>query len=211
ARNVLRLRIDDEVQAFDDAGATGVGRVIEVDPVIVLEILSVRAAETAPALTIASAVPKGDRADWLAEKLSEVGVDRWVPLRTARSVVHPEGEKTKRWDRIAIEAAKQSRRTGVLRIERLTPLATLISQPDLAPAYVLTTRPGAQPLTQALDRTARATLLIGPEGGWDDAEQAQMIERGLTPVTLGPTILRIETAALLAAGIVRLLQQTTNE
>src|SRR5687767_15989799 len=74
--------------------------------------------------TIAAAVPKGDRADWMVEKLSELGVEEFIPLASARSVVLPEGRnKRERWVRIATEAAKQSRRGGVMRVGELTPVA----------------------------------------------------------------------------------------
>ena len=78
--------------------------------------------------TVASAVPKGPRADWMVEKLSELGATAFVPLQTARSVAMPSGSgKLDRWSRLAAEAAKQCGRPGVMRIEPLTPVADVIS------------------------------------------------------------------------------------
>jgi len=146
-------------------------------------------------------------------------VTAFVPLRTARSVVHPEGAgKLSRWERIAAEAARQSHRSGVMEIYGLEPLSAVVERftagtlsprtPPPAPSLkgrgsFLSTGDG---VSQILDLEARPTLLlIGPEGGWTAEEETMMRDRGLTAASLGPTILRIETAAVVAAGIARLL------
>ncbi len=128
---VLRLVEGETVELFDDAGQTATGTVhhegsadasVRVGPV------------TAPAsrallLTIAAAIPKGERADWMIEKLSELGVDTFIPLAAARSVVVPEGRnKHERWARIARESAEQSRRIGTMRIEEIVPVDSAIKR-----------------------------------------------------------------------------------
>lgn len=203
ARDVLRLKLGGSVEVFDSAGHLGLGVIVALEPVVQVRIESLadRPASTFE-LTIASAVPKGDRADWLVEKLSELGVTRWIPLQTARSVVHPEGtSKIDRWNRIAIEAAKQCKRTGTMQIDPLTPLAQVISGISIQ-GYFGSTFAGAGPLVMQ-DGLANAIVLIGPEGGWTPEEEQAMTQSGLTPVTLGDTILRIETAALAAAVLAR--------
>jgi len=204
ARDVLRLGLGDDVELFTAAGATASGVISELNPsVVAVEVRNIVDARETFSLTIASAIPKGARADWMIEKLSELGVARFVPLMTRRSVVHPEGKnKIDRWQRLAAESAKQSRRTGVMRIEPLTPLAELLRQADQATAY-LSTAPGAVPLSSILHPpSSHLTLLVGPEGGWGEDELAAFAERHLTPITLGGTILRVETAAIAAAAVV---------
>ena len=200
---MLRIEVGDTVEAFDSEGRSAIGTIDRLEPTVVLRIDTIVEPPSGNTLIVASAVPKGERADWLVEKLSEIGVGRWIPLRTARSVVHPEGEKTKRWDRIAIEAAKQSRRAGIIAIDPLTDLFSLLDRSDATTSFVLSTRKDAAGICDALVNRTPAMLLIGPEGGWADAEEDELRTRGLTPVSLGPTILRIETAAVVAAGIVR--------
>ena len=122
-RDVLRLDAGDEIEVFDSDGHVATASITSAGTNVVLLIREVRQARNDLQLTVSSAIPKGDRADWMIEKLSEVGVTTFVPLRTARSVVHPEGKgKLDRWERIVIESAKQSRRAGVMKI---MPLMTL--------------------------------------------------------------------------------------
>lgn len=204
---VLRLPDGATVEAFDSAGRVAPAT-LHAGPPALIEITSdpVAGPATMP-LTVASAVPKGDRADYLVEKLGELGVARWVPLRTNRSVVHPDGaSKFARWERIAVEAARQSHAPAVLQIAPLAApgdLASLIVSPaDAVPqppvVWVCSTRPDALP---ALSAPPPAAVLVGPEGGWTDDELAAFAHAGHTHVSLGPTVLRVETAALVAAAL----------
>jgi 16S rRNA (uracil1498-N3)-methyltransferase len=207
ARNVLRLKVGDDVELFDDAGHVARGAIERCDAAaVVARVDEVVARSESSGITVASAVPKGDRGDWMIEKLSELGVDRFTPLSTGRSVVHPSGKnKRDRWQRIATESAKQSRRAGVMTIDELTPLDRVI-EADRAALY-LDIDPGAPSLfehlrSQISDWGLRIALLVGPEGGWTDEEVARMRAVGLTGVRLTATILRVETAAVAAAAIV---------
>jgi 16S rRNA (uracil1498-N3)-methyltransferase len=204
ARDVLRLSDGDAVELFDDAGASADARIAggNGDRVIV-DVATIRHSKIAHGgLTVASAVPKGERADWMVEKLSEIGVDCFIPLATERSVVLPKGKsKHERWERLAIESAKQSRRAGVMKINQLTAVEN-IAAPG---ALFLTTEPEAQSILEIKTSTHRITLLIGPEGGWSANELKRFREAGLTGVKLTATILRIETAAICAAAVVATL------
>jgi 16S rRNA (uracil1498-N3)-methyltransferase len=160
------------------------------------------------------------------ETWSAVGVARFVPLMTERSVVHPEGRnKIERWERLAGEAARQSRRVGVMGISELRKLEEVIEGVEGRGGF-LSTAPGggslvafvggkipsaeADPTGASADREERwaeptprkMLLLVGPEGGWTEGEEGRMAGRGLTAVTLGATILRVETAAIAAAAVV---------
>ena len=130
-RDVLRMTPGAIVEVFDQTGARGRGRIASVTPggvsVEIDEIIP--ACANRPRLTIAAAVPKAARADWMIEKLSELGVDALIPLSTRRSIVLPRGsEKLDRWRRLAAESAEQSARTGVMRIEPLTQLPVVIER-----------------------------------------------------------------------------------
>lgn len=209
ARDVLRLTDGAAVEVFDDAGRvargvlliSGTGASVRVERV-----------DRAPALgasgrlTVVSAVPKGDRADWMVEKLSELGVAEFVPLAAARSVVLPEGKnKRARWARIATEAAKQSRRGGVMSVGELASLPeALAAGPN---AWYLSTEAGVTPvgIAAAMNATARdadVRAFIGPEGGWTEGELLQFSAAGAVAVRLTDTILRVETAAVAVAAVV---------
>jgi 16S rRNA (uracil1498-N3)-methyltransferase len=214
ARDVLRLADGAGVEVFDDAGAVGRGVLIlsgdgafvrvEEDGVVPSPAVGV-------SLVVAAAVPKGDRADWMVEKLSELGVAEFVPLAAARSVVLPEGRgKRDRWLRIATEAAKQSRRVGVMRITELMAMNNAIARATPAGAawFLSTEEEQGTPIGHALARLPRGqaiTAFIGPEGGWTVQERQRFTAAGAIPVWLTRTILRVETAAVATAAAVACL------
>ena len=200
-RDVLRLAVGDELELFDNGGTTAVGRIVAVTVgVVAVEVAALTAADrSAVALTVAAAVPKGDRADWMVEKLSELGVARFVPVAAGRSVVVPGGRnKVERWERIAVEAAKQCRRAGVMAIEAVTPVADVIAGPA---GWILATEGGTRPVA-AVGVPAALTVLVGPEGGWTADELAAADAAGWARVALTGTVLRVETAAVAVAAVV---------
>jgi 16S rRNA (uracil1498-N3)-methyltransferase len=209
ARDVLRLREGDEAELFTASGQAARGTLASVTPgeviVRVGEVTDSRPA--AVQLTIASAIPKAARADWMIEKLSELGVYKFIPLITDRSVVHPEGKgKLARWQRLAGESAKQSQRPGVMRIAPLTPVRDVLADVTAdTTALPLCTGPDAKPFSSVLPFPPSMLLLIGPEGDWSEAELKVFADRHLTPLSLGATILRVETAAIAAAAVVAAL------
>jgi 16S rRNA (uracil1498-N3)-methyltransferase len=218
ARDVLRLADGAAVEVFDDAGAVGRGVLILGGGELFVRVepdglVAQRGAGVA--LTVAAAVPKGDRADWMVEKLSELGVAEFVPVAAARSVVLPEGRgKRERWMRIATEAAKQSRRAGVMRITELTRLDEAIRRATGGGAawFLSTEEPHATPIGDAVERvpTGRGlTAFIGPEGGWTSQERERFAAAGVVPVRLTPTVLRVETAAVTVAAVVGSLRTGT--
>ena len=206
-RNVLRLTVGESVELFTQAGATAAGTLVRTDAadvvVNVTELWAGAGADDRP-ITIAAALPKGDRAEWMVEKLSELGVARLIPLAAERSVVLPAGQnKLERWRRIAVEAARQSGRAGVMTIDALTPVAAAMGALSAERGWAahLSTAPGASPLASRCDEPGGATLFIGPEGGWTAGEIARFEAAGVVGVGLTRTVLRVETAAVVAAAL----------
>jgi 16S rRNA (uracil1498-N3)-methyltransferase len=206
-RDVLRMKEGEAVGAFDEGGLVGQGHIAEVSKKRVS--LSIESVEPAKAgrvrLTVASALPKGARADWMIEKLSELGVNMFVPLITERSVVMGPGDgKVARWRRMAIEAAEQSGRAGVMRIEASRELDSAMTQAASGRAWHLSTGEKAKKMAEIVGgMEGDVTLFIGPEGGWTEQETAAFEERGIAGVRLTQTVLRIETAAIAAAALVQ--------
>ena len=197
---MLRLKVGDAVELFDDQGAMARATVVSCQPLLVVQVEKLEAATQSSELIVASALPKGARCDWMIEKLSELGVARFVPLRTARSVVLPEGKsKAQRWQRLAVESAKQSRRAGVMQIDELTDLPQALA---VAPHRIyLSPDPGAPPLAGAPLQWP-LMLLVGPEGGWTAEEIELFRGKDAMSARLTDTILRTETAAVAGAVVV---------
>jgi 16S rRNA (uracil1498-N3)-methyltransferase len=191
-RRVLRMGDGAELCCSDGGGRW---RPVRLGAALVPDGEIVHAPAAEPGLCVATAVPKGDRPEWLVQKLTEVGIDRIVLLETERSVVRWRGDRADRQldrlRRIAREAAMQSRRCTVPRIEGPVRPSGLVG-----PGTVVA-EPGGGPL--GADATC---VLIGPEGGWAPTERD-----GLgPPIGLGPTILRTETAAVVAGSLLAALR-----
>lgn len=206
ARNVLRLEDGAPVEVFDDSGAVAAATLVfrgTAGTAVRIEAVC-PPAPRGPRLVIASAVPKGDRADWMVEKLSEIGVAEFIPLATARSVVFPEGKgKRERWMRLATEAARQSRRSGVMSIAPLTSVFDAISRAQgmggyFSPDPEALSLPG---VSFEVPADQEITFFIGPEGGWTDDEVQMFAGATIRPYRLTNTILRVETAAIVGAGL----------
>jgi len=206
ARDVLRLNEGTEVEIFDDEGAVARGILRFEGPrdaFVHVENVQSPPSPAGTKIIIASAVPKGERADWMVEKLSELGVYSFIPLAAQRSVVLPEGKgKRDRWVRIATESAKQSHRPGVMRIEELTGLQEVLGAHPRAVALSTGSDSVALPdLLRSRGHEPELTLLIGPEGGWTPAEIDTFSKANVAQARLTPTILRTETAAIAAAVV----------
>ncbi|MGA2443052.1 MAG: RsmE family RNA methyltransferase [Tepidisphaeraceae bacterium] len=208
-RDVLRLAAGEIVEVFDETGACGRGRIVSVTPGgVSVEIDEITPGNpNTPRLTIAAAVPKAARADWMIEKLSELGVDTLMPLSTRRSVVLPRGSgKLDRWRRLAAESAEQSARAGVMRIESLTELPVMIERAKAAGSALwhLSLDEDAVSIFQLISALpGMLTVFVGPEGGWSAEEADAFRAAQIVPVRLTRTILRVETAAVAAAAIIQ--------
>lgn len=179
----LRLAAGDRVVVFDPHESWS-GEIESTDGRVRIRLLEKLARAALPTVTVAATVPKGARLDWMVEKLAELGVAEFVPVRFARSVAELGESKRKRLEKLALAAAKQSG-APVMRIGAERGVADL-------PADAALASPGSnEPLP-----AGTAWVVIGPEGGLTPGEEARFTRR----FTLGPTILRIETAAVVAAA-----------
>ena len=155
-----------------------------------------------------AALIKFDRFEWMVEKATELGVTEIVPVeatRSERGLEKAAAKRVERWRRIALEASQQSRRAHLPEIAEPVPLADALARTGTY-RYALDENPGAVPLLQALPavRTAQDTvaILTGPEGGWTEEERVCFTAAGWTPVSMGPLILRAETAVIAALAVV---------
>ncbi len=193
---VLRLRAGEPVIATDgrghwslcryrgDASGREAGAVLEPDGPVAFE------PAPSPSLTVAFAPAKGDRPEWVVQKLTELGIDRIVPLVATRSVVRWDGDRAARavdrLRRVAREAVGQCRRVWLPELTDVRTVGDVVGD-----GAVLAQLGGAPPTT------ATTTVAVGPEGGWSPDELAV----AGTTVGLGPYVLRAETAALVAGAI----------
>jgi 16S rRNA (uracil1498-N3)-methyltransferase len=197
---VRRFSPGDSVVLFNGNGADYLAQVISIaKKQVVLQITGVQPVERELtfSLTIASALPKGDRADFLLEKLTELGVSRFVPLITERSIVVPKPGTIEKYRRTVIEASKQCGRARLMEVETASEFDELLTHPGLAQERVIL---HTQSSPAKLERTSASVIVaIGPEGGFspDELEAAQ--NAGWRNTNLGPRVLRVETAAIAAA------------
>ncbi|HEY6374177.1 MAG TPA: RsmE family RNA methyltransferase, partial [Edaphobacter sp.] len=153
------------------------------------------------------AVFKFDHMEWAIEKATELGVGRITPVlarRTEKHLAQAAGKRVERWRRIALEASKQSRRTTVPEIADPVGLKEALDGEGSGTRILLSETEQATSLAAALTSAPEGdlALAIGPEGGWTPEEMALFTKHQWRPVTLGPRILRAETAAIAAIAIV---------
>jgi len=204
--HVMRSAIGDRVVLFDGNGHEADAEITTLAKSRAsLRILARRTdlPEDESTIVLATAVPKADRFRWLVEKATELGVGRLIPLQTARSVVSPGDVKLDKMRTTVIEACKQSGRNRLMRVEPTMNWETLITTvvptgsafvADLSGALLASAIAAAEPGRPVI-------LIVGPEGGLTEGELRLAIAAGAKSVSLGPRILRIETAALALAAI----------
>ena len=151
-------------------------------------------------IIVGSALPKADRLDFMLEKLVEVGATRFVPLVTARSIANPKSDKLEKWRREVIEASKQCGRNALMQIDKPISLADFLKSTPCHHRFILHTNLTSSTGTLSNQDPRGVAFAVGPEGGFTDAEVNAAVDVGWQTLSFGPRILRIETAAILAAG-----------
>lgn len=211
---VLRMQPGQQITLFNgqggewDASITRMGR-SDVDVCLGAHRASER--EVGRRVQLALGMPANERMDWLVEKATELGVHSLQPLHTSRSVLRLSGERAEKkqnhWQSVAVAACEQCGGNRVPTVTAVRDLATWLKALPAASTEqpllrcLLSLADGTQPLADALaamSDTANVSFLSGPEGGLSAAEEALAIASGFLPVTLGPRVLRAETAALTA-------------
>ncbi|MEQ1787879.1 MAG: RsmE family RNA methyltransferase [Acidimicrobiales bacterium] len=194
---VLRVRAGDPLVLGDGRGGW---RPARFGPSLELTGVVEHDVAPAPTVAVAFALVKGGKPELVVQKLTELGVDRIIPFRAARSVVQWDAEKAvkaaQRWEAVVRAAAMQSHRPWLPVVEPVTDLADVVGRTGAS----LADRGGGAPTL------AHPLVLVGPEGGWAPEERAAADARGLPRVSLGPHVLRAETAALTAGALLTALR-----
>jgi 16S rRNA (uracil1498-N3)-methyltransferase len=196
--NVLRLKEGGELLLFDGQSGEWLARITEAGKkrmALTVE-RQTRAPEVIPDVWLAFAPVKRAQTDWLVEKATELGAARLIPVMTQRTVT--ERVRLERLQAIAIEAAEQCGRTLLPDISEPLPLAHFLQHRDPARSLYFADESGGEPSASAFAPGA-AVILVGPEGGFtDDERSAVRAAPNSVAISLGPRILRAETAALAA-------------
>lgn len=202
---VLRLTPGDELVLFDGAGREAVAQITAVHGTTVHVEAATAAAvdrESPLQLTLVQGVSRGERMDLVMQKATELGVTRLVPVLTERSVVKLDAaqaaKRLQHWQGVVAAACEQSGRTWLPEVAAPQPLLKWLAQPPAAGEARFLLHPGANTRTRDLPALRAATLLIGPEGGLSPNEREAALLAGFQDLSLGPRVLRTETAALAA-------------
>lgn len=203
---VLRLQPGAELEVFDGKGrrfrATLAASGLEIDGPL-------PAPQRRVDVVLAQALAKGEKMELVIQKATELGAARILPLATERSVVRLDAQRsasrTTRWRRIAEEAARQCGRADVPAVDEpcgWDGLFALLRDDPERRGLLLDPDPGDLRLGDAARGVSRLLVVVGPEGGFSPGERAQAIENGFVAVSLGPLVLRSETAGLAALAVV---------
>ena len=214
---VLRMRVGDELTLCDGAGTDYVCRITSLDDrEVVADVLYRRPSESEPtvAVTLYQGLPKSEKMDLIVQKCVEIGITRIVPVAMARSIVKlsaADGEKKRdRWQKIAASAAEQSGRGIVPEVTAPISFKQLLAAVETENTVTFY-EGGGEPLSALVDAdTKQLSIVIGPEGGFDADEIERLREAGARIATLGPRILRCETAPLVALAVVMQLTGNMN-
>lgn len=207
---VLRLQTGDRILLLDGAGLCCEACISSLTrsaaEAQVLARWSV--AETALPILLLQALPKGEKFDLVLQKGTELGIGHFQPVLSERSISRPAAERltkrARRWSKIISEAARQSRRSILPKLAPLLPLADALPGPP-GHLRVVLWEMAETALVEALPQACPAgvSLLVGPEGGFSQAEVTLCQQAGYHAVHLGPRILRTETAGLAATAILQ--------
>jgi len=213
-RDSLRLHPGDSLTLNDGCGSRYHVEVTHVTSQAIDSRIIEQQTEPArktPPIVLGQALIKGDKMDWAIQKATELGVETIVPLHSTHSVIklNPErlGHQRSRWERIARDAAQQSERWTIPTIADPMDLADICRHYAAAPVKGILAERSSGPSLATIplpqDHQHPIVLLVGPEGGWAPEEHRLALQQGFLPLTLGPRILRAETAAIAALSILQ--------
>jgi 16S rRNA (uracil1498-N3)-methyltransferase len=209
ALRVLRLGPGDELVLFDGSGGEWSGRLVEAGRGLQVALGDWREIERESPLllTLVQALPAADKMDWVVQKAVELGATAIWPVQARRSVVRLAGDRAEKrrlhWQQVAISACEQCGRNRVPTLASLLDLPHYLAQPAAEHETRLLLSPHQGQRLSALARPEGAvTLLVGPEGGLDPEEESAARSVRFQPVSLGPRVLRTETAGLAAIAAI---------
>lgn len=213
-KNVLRLKEKDKICIFDGKGNEYGCAIDKIAGKIVLEIKQRRwfsPKNEQSKIAIACAIPKHSKMDDIVDKLTQLGVDRIIPLETERVVVRLDKQKKvlrqKRWEKIALNASQQSQRKSMPIIDAIKDIKEVLLHSGGYDLKIMPTLIGKrQSLKEVLSgaKPKNILALIGPEGDFTDEEVELAKKAGCIPASLGDLVLRVETAAVAVASLLRL-------
>ncbi len=214
ALHVLRVKVGDNINLFDGCGTTASGVVESAsrrEVVVTIRDRTFLPRSENGEVVVAASPPKGDRLKWMLEKLTELGVGRYIPLTTERSVVDPGKSKFEKLKATIVSAAKQCGRNWLMEIDEPTDVEMLLSNSSpnqtlhIAHPYPLKSANGsANPADSQI-------VLIGPEGGFTNQEVELAVHAGAIPLSWPGSVLRVETAAIMAAVLLQSRIEETNQ
>lgn len=201
---VLRAQIGQEFEISVD-GNVHQGRIATISPDRVeFELGGVMTAPAPLPITVAISIFKFDRMEWAIEKCAELGVSQIIPLVAGRTEAHlasAAGKRMERWKRLAKQASEQSRRTSPPEIADPIKIKDFLAFATDGDRVVLSEVEQEVSLKNAIARGESLSLAFGPEGGWKEQELAAFVSAGWKSASLGPTILRAETAVIAAVAV----------
>lgn len=210
---VLRLREGEKVTVLDGLGNSYLVELLTVNDQVVKALIKEKlnlASEAPLEVTLVQSILKGEKMDWVIQKATELGVSRIIPLESARTVVKLSSSKAedrrKRWGKIAQEGVKQCGRAlppEIVAVQNWEETLSQFQEDDLILfPWEEEANQGLQEVLQKTTPVKRVSFFIGPEGGFSSQEAQKAKEAGAIPVSLGPRILRAETAALAVLSII---------
>ena len=215
-RNVLRMKPGEWVRVSDETDFCGQCRVEKLleDRIVLTVEEKVRSTELPAEITLFQGLPKGDKMEWIVQKNTELGVSRIVPVAMKRSVVRLDGKKAaarvNRWQAVAQSAGKQAGRTRLPDVSPVISFSQALKEADGMDLLLLPYE-SAEGMAAARERLASARpgmrigILIGPEGGFEPSEVETAVQAGWKVISLGPRILRTETAGMAVAAALMLM------
>ncbi len=205
-RDVLRLHVEDEVSVFDGTGREFRCSISEIgkknSSLKIIEETEPASPESSFVITLAATVLNGEKYDLVIQKAVELGVTNFIPLHTVRCDVKIKDavKRMNRWQRIALEATKQTGRAKLMQINEPVELDALLANKN-ENVVLFSERDGGD--FSNIKKAQQMTVIVGPKGGWDDSELEAARSKRIKIVTLGGRILRAETAAIAITAILQ--------
>jgi len=213
-KNVLRLKAESELVIFDEQKNEYLCCIEKIQPQKIVLKVKTKILSTVTSqlkISVACAIPKKSKMDDIVDKLTQLGVERIIPLETERGIVKIERQKRstriERWKKIALSACLQSQRRDVPVIEPIKNMEEVLLDSGNYDLKLLPTLEGKRrPLKEIMSQTKPQNILvfIGPEGDFSQRELELAKKSGCIPVTLGDTVLRVETACLAVVSFIKL-------